>query len=304
MTLKGERQPTRNADEMASLLVAVTEVARLAGAVALSHFDHARRSTLAVEFKDDGSPVTAADRAAESTAREWIGRHFPADGIVGEELGSVRTEAGRRWLIDPIDGTKSFVRGVPLWGTLVAVAEGESVLAGAIHCAAAGELVAGAIGQGAWWNETRCAVSRESRLERATVLATEPVVCGAVTPRRPGARTSAARGASTTRESDQERRLQGWRRVAERAAVARTWGDAYGYVLVATGRAEVMVDAVMHPWDTAALGPIIVEAGGVFTDWDGRPTALGASSIATNAALATEVRDLLQSTGRSERSRR
>jgi histidinol-phosphatase len=304
MTRKGERSSMPNADEMATLLAAVTEVARLAGAVALSHFDQARRSTLAVEFKDDGSPVTAADRAAESTAREWISRHFPADGIVGEELGSVRAEAGRRWLIDPIDGTKSFVRGVPLWGTLIAVAEGESVLAGAIHCAAAGELVSGAIGQGAWWNDTRCAVSRETRLDRATVLATEPVVCGGERLRRPATRTSATRRASADRPSDQERRLQGWRDVAERAAVARTWGDAYGYVLVATGRAEVMVDAVMHPWDAAALGPIIVEAGGVFTDWDGQPTAFGASTIATNAALATEVRDLLQSAGRGERSRR
>ena len=161
---------------MGALLDAVTgEVARLAGDVALTYFDRARRSTLDVEFKSDGSPVTAADRAAESTAREWIERHFPADGIVGEELGTVRPDAARRWFIDPIDGTKSFVRGVPLWGTLVAVADGDAVRAGAIHCAAVGELVAGALGQGSWWNGVRCHVSPVSRLDRATVLATEAI---------------------------------------------------------------------------------------------------------------------------------
>jgi histidinol phosphatase-like enzyme (inositol monophosphatase family) len=254
----------------AALLEAVVEVARLAGSVALGYFDDARRATLAVEHKSDGSPVTAADRAAERSAREWIERRFPADGVLGEELGTVRPDATRRWIIDPIDGTKSFVRGVPLWGTLVAVAEGDAVLAGAIHCAAATELVAAAIGQGSWWNGTRCHVSDVADLERATVLATD------------------------IREGPAPGRLGAWRRLAERAAIARTWGDAYGYVLVATGRADVMVDAVMAPWDTAALAPVITEAGGVFTDWNGAPTAFGDSSIATNAALATVARRVLQ----------
>jgi fructose-1,6-bisphosphatase/inositol monophosphatase family enzyme len=283
------------------LLAAVTEVARLAGDVALTYFDRARRSTLDVEFKSDGSPVTAADRAAESTAREWIERHFPADGIVGEELGTVRPDAARRWFIDPIDGTKSFVRGVPLWGTLVAVAEGDAVRAGAIHCAAAGELVAGALGQGSWLNGVRCHVSAVSRLDRATVLATEPTATRSADramdqAARRGTRAAKRRmaPAPTTGRTIVDRRWRAWSRIAERAAVARTWGDAYGYLLVASGRAEVMVDAVMHPWDTAALAPIITEAGGAFTDWQGAPTALGGSSIATNAALASEVRQILR----------
>jgi histidinol-phosphatase len=277
--VNSRREPDRTPEDLAMLLSAVADVARLAGAVALTYFDLARRSHLNVEVKSDGSPVTAADRAAESTAREWIERRFPGDGILGEELGAVRPEASRRWLIDPIDGTKSFVRGVPLWGTLVAVADGDTVLAGAIHCAAAGELVAASFSQGAWWNGTRCRVSSLSDLSRSTVLATEAV---------------AGRPFPPTGDTDTVAlRVMAWQRLAERAAVARTWGDAYGYVLVATGRAECMVDAVMHPWDSAALAPVITEAGGVFSDWDGNATALGGSSIATNAALAAEARGIL-----------
>jgi fructose-1,6-bisphosphatase/inositol monophosphatase family enzyme len=107
---------------------AAAELARLAGSTALRYW----RSDLAVEEKGDGSPVTRADREAEARARSWIRERFPADGILGEEYGEEPGTSGRRWILDPIDGTKSFVRGVPLWGTLVAVAEGEHVLAGAM----------------------------------------------------------------------------------------------------------------------------------------------------------------------------
>lgn len=278
------------AEATSSLLHAVADLARLAGDVALGYFERARRSALPIEYKADGSPVTAADRGAEAAAREWIDRHFRLDGILGEELGTVRPGARRRWVLDPIDGTKSFVRGVPLWGTLVAVAEGEKVLAGAVYCPAVGELVAAAAGQGCWWNGVRCWVSAEDQLGRATVLTTDD--------RFP--RVIADDAASPYRvRTERERRLSGWRRVADRAAVSRTWGDCYGYVMVATGRAEVMVDAVMAPWDTAALHPVITEAGGSFTDWEGVPTAFGGSSVATNAALAARVRGLLHATDRA-----
>ena len=280
-------------DAAAALLPAVAELARIAGDIALGHFDQARRSRLSVDYKSDGSPVTVADRGAESAAREWVDRNFPDDGFLGEESGAERTSAPRRWIVDPIDGTKSFVRGVPLWGTLVAVAQGETVLAGAINCAAAGEMVSAALGQGCWWNGSRCAVSVENQLARATVLATDerfPLVAV-----EPGA-------SETVRLQEQDRRWNGWRRVAERAAVARSWGDCYGYLLVATGRAEVMLDAIMAPWDTAALWPVVTEAGGVFTDWSGAATAFGGSSIATNAMLATEVRALLNGAGASRLS--
>ena len=246
------------------LLEAVAEVARLAGNVARGHF----RPGIDVEAKADGSPVTIADRSAEVAARDWLEQRFPGDGIVGEEFGVVRPDAHRRWILDPIDGTKSFVRGVPLWGTLVAVAEGETVLAGAAYFPVTEELVAAAPGSGCWWNGVRCRVSSVT-LPDATVLTTDDRF-----PERAGRRDR-------------------WRRVAERAAVARTWGDCYGYMLVATGRAEVMVDDRMAAWDAAAVMPIIEEAGGVFTDWRGRRTAFGGDAIATNAHLAADVRAIL-----------
>jgi histidinol phosphatase-like enzyme (inositol monophosphatase family) len=251
-----------------SLLQAVQECAELAGSVALSHY----RTAVAVEWKSDGSPVTIADRGAEEAVRAWIGARFPADGILGEEFGELPGTSGRRWIIDPIDGTKSFVRGVPFWGSLVAVADGERVLAGAASFPAAGETVAAAAGCGSWHNGSRTAVSRVAELSAATVLITDD------------------------RAFSSPARREAWKRIWEAAAVSRTWGDAFGYLMVATGRAEIMVDARIRAWDIACFLPIIEEAGGVFTDLDGAATAFGADSIATNAALAAESRRILCST--------
>jgi histidinol phosphatase-like enzyme (inositol monophosphatase family) len=266
--------PTR-AERPGAILEAAVEVARLAGDVAQEFAAAVERAALGVETKADGSPVTAADRAAERRAREWIEARFPDDGILGEEFGATREGARRRWILDPIDGTMSFVRGVPLWGTLVAVAEDETVLAGVAYFPALGEIVAAAPGEGCWWNDGRCAVSRVDAIERATVLTSDD--------------RFAARAA--WRES--------WRDLAARAAVARTWGDCYGYLLVATGRAEVMVDELMSPWDAAAVMPIVEEAGGVFTDLEGRRTAFGGSAIATNGVLASAAREILRPGDRS-----
>jgi histidinol phosphatase-like enzyme (inositol monophosphatase family) len=248
-----------------ALMEAAAEVARLAGKVALEHF----RGRLQVETKQDGSPVTAADRAAETAARQWLGRHFPQDGILGEEFGEERAGAARRWVIDPIDGTRTFVRGVPLWGTLVGLMEGPRVLAGCAYFPAVEELLVAAPGEGCFFNGARTRVSGVSRVEEACVLITDDRFH--VHPDR-GAR---------------------WRQLAGRAALARTWGDCYGYLLVATGRAEVMADEVLSPWDAAALLPIIEEAGGRFTDWKGKSDVFGGNAIATNGALAAPVRDLL-----------
>lgn len=248
-----------------SLLNAVEEVARLAGTVALDHYTD-RPPT---EIKSDGSPVTVADRNAEVAAREWISGRYPRDGIVGEEFGVVNPGATRRWIIDPIDGTKSFVRGVPLWGTLIAVCERNVVLAGAVFCPAVKEMLVAARGEGCWHNGARATVSNVASVAQSTVL------------------TSTVRVAPEARDA-------GWRRLAAGAAVARTWGDCYGYLLVATGRAEVMVDAIANDWDLAAVQRCVVEAGGVFTDWDGNPTAFGRSAIATNALVADEAGRLLR----------
>ena len=245
---------------------AAAEVARLAGDVAAGYFG----ARLAVDLKADGSPVTVADRTAEERARAWIESRFPADGILGEEFGIVRPDARRRWVLDPIDGTKSFVRGVPLWGTLVAVCAGETVLAGAVYLPVGSPLlVAAAPGCGAWANGSRCRVSAVEVVAGATVLTTDE------------------------RFKEEPARRAGWERLSQAASVSRSWGDCFGYVLVATGRAEAMVDPVLSPWDAAAVMPIVTEAGGVFTSWDGRPTAFGGSAVATNAALAAEARGLL-----------
>ena len=251
------------------LLDAVADVARVAGDIAMRYF----RSGVAVEWKGDGSPVTAADRAAERAARDWIEERFPNDGIIGEEHGTSRSEATRRWVVDPIDGTKTFVRGVPLWGTLVAVADGENVLAGAAYFPAVQEIVAAAPGEGCWWNERRCHVSSTDDLAFATVLTTDE------------------------RFTKTPEYAAPWRELATSCAVSRTWGDCYGYLLVATGRAEVMTDGIAGAWDTAPFLPIIEEAGGVFTDWKGERTAFGGSAIATNRALGPEVRRILLAGG-------
>ena len=245
---------------------AAAELAGIAGANAMRFY----RRPLSVEAKADGTPVTIADRSTEEIARQWIETRFPADGILGEEFGSIRPEARRRWLIDPIDGTKSFVRGVPFWGTLVAVVEGESVLAGAAAFPAVGETLSAGMGEGCWWNGNRCAVSQVRDLSLATLLTSD-----------------------LDFSSDPTRR-SAWERLSGAAGMSRTWGDCFGYLLVATGRAEVMIDPVVSSWDVAAFLPAIVEAGGVFTDWSGEPSAFNCSAVATNATLAREARNILR----------
>lgn len=251
--------------DAAQLLQAVADVARLTGDTALALYS----GSIRVEVKGDGSPVTHADRAAERAARDWIERRFPAHGIVGEELGVTRPDAELRWFIDPIDGTQSFIRGVPLWGSLAAVARGEDIVAGAIYCPAVNELVCAATGQGCWLNGARASVSRVGALRDAAVLTTDHRFAG------------------------QPEREAAWRELASQARIARGWSDCYGYLLVATGRAEVMVDPHMTPWDAAALMPVILEAGGIITDWTGRVTAFGDGIVASNAALAPRVREVL-----------
>jgi histidinol phosphatase-like enzyme (inositol monophosphatase family) len=251
---------------MTALLDAAAEVARLAGDTALRYF----RAAVPVETKGDGTPVTVADRSAELIAREWLRTRFPNDGILGEELGEERPGSRRQWVLDPIDGTKTFVRGVPLWGTMVALHEGDRILVGAVYCPAVSELVVAAPDEGCWWNGTRCAVSNVGDLAAATILTTDERFAG-----------FPERGSL-------------WRDLEMRVAMSRTWGDCYGYLLVATGRAELMTDPVLSPWDAAALLPIITEAGGTFTDWNGHVTAFEkAGVIATNAALGDEIRSHL-----------
>jgi histidinol phosphatase-like enzyme (inositol monophosphatase family) len=258
-----------------TLLQAAAELARLTGTTALAHF----RRTLEVERKPDGSPVTEADRSAERAAREWLARRFPHDTILGEEFGRSAGTSGRTWLLDPVDGTRTFVRGVPLWGSLVAVVEGDTVLAGAADFPAVGERLAAAPGEGCWHNGARCRVSDVATLAAATVLSTDEHAFA------------------------EPERQSAWERLAGGAETVRTWGDCYGYLLVATGRAEVMVDARLNAWDGACFLPILEEAGGVLSNLDGKRTWDLTSAVASNAALAAEVRGLLSGNPPTGRAR-
>ena len=249
----------------ATLLELAVTVAWRAGRVTLAHF----QTGVTAELKADQSFVTIADRESERVARELIEARFPHDGILGEEFGETRSGARRRWVLDPIDGTNSFVRGVPLYGVLVGVEEEGAAIAGVLHFPALGETVCAALGEGCWWNGRRALVSDCNKLDAAVALT------------------------SDAENIERHGRGEGWNRLRSRARFTRTWGDCYGYALVATGRAEIMVDPIVSTWDTAAVRPVIQEAGGVFTDWNGAASHTSGHAIATNAALASEVRALL-----------
>jgi histidinol phosphatase-like enzyme (inositol monophosphatase family) len=239
--------------------------AREAGASTLRYF---RAPDLEVELKRDHSPVTVADRGAEQLLRERIEARFPADGILGEELGEKPGTSGYRWILDPIDGTKSFVRGVPLYGTLVGVEHGGRSVVGVIYIPALDECAYAATGAGCWYERPGHSRQRARVSARATLA--ESLLCSSET-RFPPARAEA------------------YARLQLSCLVSRTWGDCYGYLLVATGRAEVMLDPIMNVWDTAALQPILEEAGGTFTDWQGNPTIHAGEAIATNSLVLPQV---------------
>lgn len=246
------------------------------GELAASWAQEAGRLTLGyfggrvdAEAKGDGSPVTRADREAETLLRSRIGERFPTHGILGEEFGEDRPGADIRWILDPIDGTRSFARGVPLYGVLVGVeVEGEPV-AGVVHFPALSETVWAARGHGCIWNGVPCRVSEERRLDQSLVLTTDE-------------------------EAFRQRAdAQGWAALGKEAHMVRSWGDCYGHALVATGRAEVMVDPVLSAWDSAPLLTILTEAGGTFTSLEGDITHLGGSGISTNGHLHPQVLELL-----------
>jgi len=243
--------------ELNDLLEFAVEIARGAGEITLQYF----RKQPETSRKSDGSFVTIADRQAESYLRQRIKTHFPDDGILGEEEGETRGNSGRRWILDPIDGTFAFVHGVPLYGVLIAVEIEGELSVGVVYMPALGEIVSAAKGLGCFLNGEPARVSTTAELKDALLLSTSFV--------------------------DATELLQA------RAKVSRTWGDCYGYVLVATGRADVMVDPVMNLWDCAPLLPIMEEAGGTFTDWRGVRTANGGNSIATNGVLFDEVMSLI-----------
>src|SRR6266478_2652921 len=248
-------------NELRALLDFAARLAREAGDITQRHC----KGSFVAERKADNSFVTIADREAERFLRVSIEQSFPDDGILGEEEGEKIGTSQRRWIIDPIDGTYSFVHGVPLYAVLIGLEiDGESVL-GVVNLPALNELVYAARGLGCFWNDGPARVSATQSLSEALLLATDFGTCEQY-------------GFGPAAEALQ-------RQVDAR----RTWGDAYGHVLVATGRADVMLDPVMNIWDCAALLPILGEAGGTFTDWNGQRTIRGGNAISTNRALFESV---------------
>jgi histidinol-phosphatase len=246
--------------ELTTLLNFAVDLAREAGQVTLRHF----RGSFVAERKADNSFVTIADRESETLMRTKISANFPADAILGEEQGLKPGTSGRQWILDPIDGTYSFVHGVPLYAVLIALeVEKDSVL-GVINIPALNEIVFAARGLGCFWNDQPCQVSSIESLDEALLLSSDFGTCEQF---------------GFGPAADRLQRLVHTR---------RTWGDAYGHLLVATGRAEIMIDPVMNAWDCAALLPIIEEAGGTFTDWHGERTIYGGNAISTNGALFEE----------------
>ena len=258
--------PQVSAADLTSRLELAITAGRAAGVLTLNWF----QTEIDIERKADQSPVTIADKSAEQLLRQRIADAFPFDAILGEEFGEAAGTSGFRWILDPIDGTKSFISGVPLYGTMVGVEHSGESLVGLVYLPGLDEGIYAERGGGAWHfrgNETprRVHVSRKSSLSSGLFVTSQ-------------IDNFADRGAQGVYEQLQKA-----------ASITRTWGDCYGYLLVATGRAEVMVDPIMNLWDGAAVQPIVEEAGGTFTDWQGNRTFHAGEGIATNGAVLEEV---------------
>lgn len=256
-------------DGLKELLDFSVSAAREAGEITLRYF----RQKFETRLKGKDNFVTQADLEAEEFLRREILKRFPGDAIVGEEGGESAGSTGRRWIIDPIDGTYSFVHGVPFYGVLLGCEVDGDPAVGVINIPALGELVSAAKGLGCFWNGEPARVSQTESLGDALLLSTDFGSC-------------ARYGFGAPAEELQRR-----------AAQRRTWGDCYGYVLVATGRADVMLDPAMNVWDCAALLPVLEEAGGTFTDWQGRRTIHSGNAVATNGALFGEVMQIIKENG-------
>lgn len=258
-------------DDLTSRMNSARELAREAGQLTLRYF---QRSDLKVDLKSDASPVTIADREAEQLLRKRIAEAYPQDGILGEEFGEQPGTSGYRWILDPIDGTKSFIHGVPLYSVLIGVEYESQSRIGVIYVPPLDEMAYAAIGQGAWYVHGN----------------TPPQ------PARVSTKRTLAESLFLTSDPANFRKRDAWpffERLCAASGASRTWGDAYGYLLVVTGRAEVMVDPLMNLWDAAALLPILQEAGGTYTDWKGQPRIDGGEGIGTNGLVLNEVLKLV-----------
>jgi histidinol-phosphatase len=251
--------------EWRSRYEAALEVTRRAAQKALGYFE----AVVAVEWKNDQSPVTVADRETEQELRSSLQRLFPRDGFLGEEYGVVPGTSGFRWVIDPIDGTRSFVRGIPVWATLVGLEYKGEQIAGVASAPALGQTWHALRGGGAFRDARPIRVSEVSELSESLLFY------------------------SSISWFVKANRQDAFLELVRRTQRQRGFGDFYGFVLVAQGSGEVMAEHGVHIWDVVALKPIVEEAGGRFSDWDGTPTVDRPDVIASNGRLHEEVLRIL-----------
>jgi histidinol-phosphatase len=244
----------------------MVQAAKAAGQKALEYFDR----DVAVEWKHDRSPVTIADREAEQLLRATLTQRFPGDGFLGEEFGDTPGSTGYRWIIDPIDGTRCFVRNIPHWATLVGLEYKGEMIAGVSYAPADNQLVRALRGDSTFKNDKRVRVSDVATLSQA-------LACYS--------------GFQFFEKAGKERQFLNVMRGIDRA---RGFGDYYGFVLVAQGSCDVMVDCGVHIWDIAGLKVIVEEAGGKFTDWDGGSDLDRPDCVASNGKLHDATLSLLK----------
>jgi len=250
---------------LANLLEVATEAAYLAGRRTLAYFN----TPITIDTKSDNTPVTIADRESEQIIRQRILKTFPNHSILGEEHGHASgTDPDYKWIIDPIDGTKTFVQGVPLYGVLIGLEIKDRPSVGVIYMPVLDEMVTATTGLGCQCNGRAARVSKTDRLDSAFLCTSDM-------------RMAYDHGPA-------------FANLVKQTRLQRTWGDCYGYCLVATGRADVMIDPKLSPWDCAAIIPIIQEAGGRFTSWTGACNSNVPDGVATNGLLHQEVMAVLK----------
>jgi histidinol phosphatase-like enzyme (inositol monophosphatase family) len=253
---------------------AMIQIAMAAGNHTRTYFRH---PDLEFDAKKDDSPVTIADREAEQLVRTLIKQQFAEDTVQGEEFAESSGTSDYRWVVDPIDGTKSFICGVPLYSTLLAIEFQGNPLGGVIYLPALDEIMVAVVGQGSWIRVGNSAWQAAKVSDRSDI-------------------SEAVFVTSQVDSFDQRGAGQAYKRLEQAVRITRSWGDGYGYLMVASGRADIMVDPICNAWDVAAIAPIVTEAGGKFTDWKGVQTTRGGDGIGTNGRLHDDVLNLLAAT--------
>jgi len=254
---------TPSISDLLDFAISITEAA---GRGTLDYY----QTDLAVETKSDASPVTIADKEAEQFIRKAIQSRYPDHQIIGEEYSDKITSSPYKWIIDPIDGTKSFIAGVPFYSNLVGLEYEGEIIVGIANFPALNEMVYAGKGLGAWFNKKPAKVGSVSEISKARIMVTD------------------------FRDFEKREAWKTFKPILDSCRFHRTWGDAYGHAMVATGRAEIALDPFMNPWDCAPFGIILKEAGGFFTDWNGNDTIYGPNAVSSNPELREKVLSCLK----------